>query len=305
MSHPHDYPRLRPVEALPGLTKDGTIVLRDPSGLAAGVLAVSPPVLALLARMDGKHRRLDLQAAFARHYGELLLSDELEGLLDQLDQAGFLEGEGFERYYAGLVQEYLEAPHRSLRDGNGFGAPGESLAAYLKEILDGADPRPTTPDQRLVGLIAPHLDYARGRPCYGASYRHLESGARPERVVILGTNHFGRSVSVVATAKAFATPWGVVPNDPAFLARIEEACGGSLRRGEFDHAREHSVELQVVWMHHLLGDGIRVVPFLCPDPCGPTGTAPPDGQGVDLRRFAETLGALIREDPTPTLRARI
>jgi AmmeMemoRadiSam system protein B len=153
----------------------------------------------------------------------------------------------------------------------------------------------------LVGLIAPHLDYPRGRPCYGAAYRLLRQGPRPERVVVLGTNHFGRSSAVVATAKPFETPFGVVPNDPGLLERLVSECSSDLFTYEFDHAREHSVELQVVWLHHLLGEGVRVVPFLCPDPCGPTGTAPADGSGVDLRHFAETLGRLIREEQVPTL----
>jgi AmmeMemoRadiSam system protein B len=303
MIHPNEYPRLRPVEVIPLAAKDGTVALRDPSGLAAGTLSVPPPVLSLLARMDGRHRRLDLQAAFVREYGELLLSDELDALLAQLDRAGFLEGEGFERYYASLVGEYRQAPYRPLRDRDGFGAPAASLGSFLDEILEehpDSGVNDGTP-KNLLGLIAPHLDFRRGRPCYGASYRLLRGGPPPERAVILGTNHFGRSPAVVATGKAFQTPFGVVGNDPEFLARLEAACGGCLTEWEFDHAREHSIELQVVWLHHLLGDSFRVVPFLCPDPSGPAGTAPLDGNGVDLRRFAEALGCLVREDEGSTL----
>jgi hypothetical protein len=155
--------------------------------------------------------------------------------------------------------------------------------------------------KRLVGLIAPHLDYARGRPCYGASYRLLRERPHPERVIVLGTNHFGRAGAVVGTRKAFDTPFGVVPHDPEFLERLEAACIGDLFPSELDHLREHSVELQVVWLRHLVGDRCRIVPFLCPDPCGPAGTAPRDGRGVDLRCFAEALGRLLREDPVPTL----
>ncbi|GAG01121.1 unnamed protein product, partial [marine sediment metagenome] len=45
---------------------------------------------------------------------------------------------------------------------------------------------------------------------------------------------------------------------------------------------------------------ITFVPFLCPSPCGPTGVRPFDGQGVDLRTFAETLRQCLDEDNTPT-----
>jgi MEMO1 family protein len=325
-AHEAALPRLRPVEVIPNATADGMVLLRDPSGLAAGMLAVGPPALAILALMDGQHRRIDAQAAFIRRFGQMLFTEELDALLDQLDRAGYLEGAGFESYYARLVEEYLAAAHRPVRDPDGFGVPAEALGAHLDEILEEAalgarlsalgpvvarrpassPPRaesqePGAGAKRLLGLIAPHLDYARGRPCYGASYRLLCDLPHPERVVILGTNHFGRAGAVVATRKPFETPFGVVPNDPEFLARLEVECGGDLFPNELDHLREHSVELQVVWLRHLLGASCRIVPFLCPDPCGPAGTAPRDGRGVDLRCFAEALGRLLREDPAPTL----
>jgi AmmeMemoRadiSam system protein B len=127
----------------------------------------------------------------------------------------------------------------------------------------------------------------------------------PHRIVILGTNHFGRSTAVVATGKDFETPLGRTATDTAFIERLELRCGvgcGDLRRHEFDHVREHSVELQVLWCQHLFGaERFKIVPILCPDPCGPTGTRPPDGQGVDLGEFAEALGRCIREDDADTL----
>jgi AmmeMemoRadiSam system protein B len=61
------------------------------------------------------------------------------------------------------------------------------------------------------------------------------------------------------------------------------------------------VELHAVWLHHLLGDQVRIVPFLCPDPSGPRGTLPGDEGAVDARDFALALGKLVREDPEPTL----
>ncbi len=77
---------------------------------------------------------------------------------------------------------------------------------------------------------------------------------------------------------------------------------GDLRAGELDHLHEHSIELQVAWLQHLFGaESFKIVPLLCPDPCGLTGTAPLDGRGVDLREFARALGALVDEDDADTL----
>jgi AmmeMemoRadiSam system protein B len=303
-----EYPCLRPVEAIPDPER-GRVVLRDPTQLASGILVVGVAELTLLSLLDGRRSHREIQGEYARQTGQLLFSTELEALLEELGAGGFLGGPPFEGYYEGLAAEYLQAPYRPLRDRDGFGAPAKSLGVYLDRALEeagrgGEGEKP--PSKRLAGLVTPHLDFPRGLPCYRDGYaalrRHegsLPSGAR--RVVILGTNHFGRSRSVVATSKDFETPWGVVPTDRPFLERLQAECGGSLAPYELDHLREHSIELQAVWLHHLFGDRVRIVPFLCPDPSGPRGTRAGDAEGVDLREFALALGHLVRQDPTPTL----
>ena len=111
----------------------------------------------------------------------------------------------------------------------------------------------------------------------------------------------GSPRSVVGTRKDFDTPFGVVPHDAAFMQRLDERCGADLCDREYDHAREHSVELQVVLLKHVLqGREFTMAPYLCPDVCGPTGTAPSDGRGVDLRGFAAALRAEIEASGVPT-----
>lgn len=294
----YENPRLRPLEAIPEPGRN-RMVLRDPTQLAAGVLVVGSVQFTLLSLLDGRSRR-EIQAEFARRCGQVLLSEELDGVLEQLNEAGFLEGSGFEAYYARLLREYQDAPYRPLRDADSYGAPAAQLPSYLDDALAAADDgAPARGD--LAAIIAPHLDFPRGLPCYADSYLRVRRSTPPRRVVVLGTNHFGRARSVVATGKDFQTPWGVVPTDRDFLAQLQAECGGNLMPYELDHLREHSIELHAIWLHHLLGDGFRLVPVLCPDPSGPRGTAPGDEGGVDLREFALALGALIRRDPEPTL----
>lgn len=266
---------------------------------------VGPEQFTLLTLLDGRHRDA-VRAEFADRVGYMLLSEELDALLDQLDRAGFLEGPGFEAFYAGLAREYHEAPHRPLRDPDSYGARAAELPRYLNAALSAAAearPKPAPPAAAgpLMGVIAPHLDFPRGLSCYADAYHRVQASARPRRVVVLGTNHFGRSRSVVTTDKDFQTHWGVVPTDREFLGRLQSMCGGSLSPYPLDHAREHSIELHAIWLRHVLGNDVRIVPALCPDPSGPRGTAPGDRGGVDLRDFALALGELIRADGVPTL----
>jgi hypothetical protein len=272
--------------------------VRDPGGLSSIVLTLSQPALYVMALMDGTNTCEDIQRKFLASFGEHLAIDMLQSMLEHLERAHFLEGSAFESYCQSLCDEYRNQPARPMRDAEAAGIVDGSGDLFEK-MLAGTEP--VVLPRPVVGLVAPHLDYRRGAPCYAAGYATLRDRLAPERVVILGTNHFGRSTSVVATASDFATPLGTTRSDIAFLERLEARCG-DLRTCELDHAREHSIELQVVWLQHLFGvDKFEIVPFLCPDPCGPTGTAPCDGRGVDLRDFAVALGELVAEDSRETL----
>ncbi|MCZ6652842.1 MAG: AmmeMemoRadiSam system protein B [Planctomycetota bacterium] len=293
-------PRLRPVEVQPHPDDtENMVLLRDPSALADGVLSMSLPALRVVSLMDGEHTCDQIREKFLQQTGQALPSEMLDKLLQALEESHFLEGAAFDGFYSDLVRDYQEAPTRPMNPIQGLGLDGGDLHHGLEQMFswqtNGQSRRP------IAGLIAPHLDYPRGQPCYQEAYAILAGQTHFERFVILGTNHFGRSTSVVATAKDFETPLGISAVDVPFLEQIEERCGQSIRKYEFDHQREHSLELQVLLLQHLFRTGsFRIVPVICPSPCGPTGTAPFDGDGVDLKDFAETLGHLIQEDDTPT-----
>jgi hypothetical protein len=273
----------------------------DPSAIATGRLTLSAASTFVISKMDGRHRRVDIQAEFMRRHGTMLFSDDLDQLIEQLDQARFLDGPTFEAHMAELTRQYRQGPSRPLRDTDSLGAKADQLGPFFDSLLGAADDAEQDPDGRVVGLVAPHLDFARGGPCYAAAYRDLAKRTPATRFVILSTNHFGRARAVVGTRKDFETPLGVVGHDAGFMRRLDERCGLDLCEMEYDHAREHSIELQVLLLQHVLADRpFVIVPFLCPDPCGPTGTAPSDGRGVDLDDFITALRAEIDADDTPT-----
>lgn len=265
--------------------------------MSTGVLTLSAATAQLVSQMDGRRSRVDIQADFMRRVGRMLFSDELASLIDQLDEARFLVSPAFEAHVEDLTERYRASEFRPIRGEDSLGAPAGRLAGYLDDLL-AVDPGTTSSgDGRVVGLVAPHLDYARGGPCYAAAYRDLAARTDATRFVILGTNHFGLSRSVVGTRKDFQTPFGIVPCDVELVDRLGRRCGADLCGGELDHAREHSIELQVVLLKHVLGDRpFTIAPFLCPDPCGPSGTRPADGRGVDLRVFAEALREEVSAD---------
>jgi len=309
MTDLHEYPKLRPVDVHPSRTHPGAYDLMDPSGIAPGRLTLSGATMFVVSLMDGRHRRVDIQAEFMRRQGSLLFSDDLDKLIAQLDDAHFLDGPAFEAHEAELTRQYRHAPFRPIRDKDSLGVPVDQLGAYFDSMLGAVERQDRNNDGHVFGLVAPHLDYARGGPCYAAAYRSLAERTDAARFVILGTNHFGSSPTVVGTRKDFETPFGVVPHDGAFMRRLDERCGADLCELERYHAQEHSIELQVLLLKHVLGDRpLMIAPYLCPNPCGPSDTAPSCGAGVSpvesigagLKNFAAALRKEVDADDVPT-----
>lgn len=305
LSEPSSLPELPQLRALEvaGRGNAGTVYLRDPTRLASGLLAVDRLQLHLLQLLDGTRTMAAIRGELARSTGVLVGLGELQALVRELDAAGYLEGPGFDRLYARHQAEWESAPHRRFQALHSLGCAPGTLAAHLEALLTDHGTPSLAGGGRVAGLVAPHLDYPRGSPAYAAAYTALRhsGGPPPARVVILGTNHTGRARSPVATRKDFATPWGVLRTDHDFLRRVESRCSGSLFPSELDHLHEHSIELQLPWLEYLLGPETRIVPLLCPDSTGPSGTAPGDPEGVDLRELAAAIRFAMLAEADPTL----
>ncbi len=291
-------PALRHIDLMPFRDGEGEVrfLLQDNSGVSSQPIAVSPAGYAVIAHLDGGHSVEDIQAVFKARFQQDIPADQIIGLVAALDEALMLNTARYAAAYDEHVAAYAAA---AARDNAANWGSGAEVRAEIETVLaDGAPP----PTEDVAGLIVPHLDYRRGAPCYADGYAVLDEVRPAERYVLLGTNHAGRSLSVVATGKDFATPLGLVKTDVAFIEELERRLGASIRTHELDHLREHSIELQVHILQVIQKDTpFEIVPILCPDPCGPTGTRPADGQGPDLGEFADALGAMVRETDRRTI----
>jgi AmmeMemoRadiSam system protein B len=75
--------------------------------------------------------------------------------------------------------------------------------------------------------------------------------------------------------------------------RLERKGGPVVRSEDYCHAVEHSIEFQVVFLQHILGPEIRILPILCGP--FPQRARPEDDEGV--RRFLDVLSELaVREE---------
>jgi len=297
-----NYPKIRPVEAFP-VDQDGgdMFAVCDPTGLAKAAISLSRPAMFILSLMDGEHSLGDIERVFREQTGLALSRPQLERMVQQLDNAHFLDSPGLAAYFEVMVEDYHGLAVRTSGDEASFGVGEGGLSEWVERMLAEGEASSPAPSGRLVGLIAPHLDLGRGRPAYAQAYGMFKTAPPPRRVVILGTNHFGRAGAPVATRKAFQTPLGTTNTDGAFIDALERQLDVDLCEDEFDHKNEHSIELQVLILQGILrADVFDIVPVLCHDPCGPTGIAPYEGKGADLYTFGQALGRAVRDDDTPT-----
>lgn len=268
-------PKLRPVDVFP-IELDGQrmICLRDPSGIADGpaVFPLDPAIAFLLESFDGEHTLGAIQLQFVRRFGTVILTEQIAELVHLLEQHGYLHGPAFEQRLETRRREYLELPERppTLTFGS---TPDEALGELKAQFRRDRD-HPLGPDglapdiesDSLRAVLAPHIDYFRGGYAYACAYQTLARGTSADVFVILGTIHRPMSIPFAATRKSYRTALGSLGIAEDFLEALQSRLPQcDLLADEFAHANEHSIELQVLYLQHVLkdrADAVRIVPIL-------------------------------------------
>jgi MEMO1 family protein len=292
-------PRLRmtldfmpsPFEDKPGL------VIRDPFHFSDATLIVPPALVECLEYFDGEHSGLDLRAHLVRITGDVQAGDLESNLLGALSEAGFLEDENFERRREEAERAFAEAPLRQPAHA-GTGYPGETgeLRSTFDEYLNGAK-RNGAANGRVLAIAAPHVSPFGGVEAYRAAYSALTPADAERTFVILGTSHYGHPERLGLTRKPFVTPFGETVTDTRLVDELESTLGAAALMEDYCHAIEHSIEFQVVFLQHLFGPKIRILPVLCGSYLRSIyeGGVPEEDENV--RRILGTLGEMgARED---------
>ena len=174
---------------------------------------------------------------------------------------------------------------------------------WMNKALEKAE-KPSF-DQLPKAIIAPHIDYPRGWINYANVYGRMRVCDRPDRIIVLGTNHFGQGTGVVGCDKGYTTPLGTCEVDSDLVSQLRFALGDKLFANRFDHEREHSIELQMMWIQHIFGadetgNFPKVFGALVHDPAVANGESY-DGNGVSLDQFVTAMKGCIKSLPGRTL----
>lgn len=288
-------PRLRSnLDFMPSPLRDRPgLMVRDPFRYSDATLIIPPPLVQCLELFDGQRTELDLRAALVALTGDLRVGELVESLVKGLSEAGFLEDERYEQLRARRLRDFAQAPVRdSSHAGSAYPEDPAALRAMLAGYMDGTDPAP----EPLVGVAAPHVSPEGGWECYREAYGALGPWGREKTFLILGTSHFGPAQRFGLTAKPFRTPLGEARTRADLVQRLAEWAPEAVISEDYCHAIEHSVEFQVVFLQHLYGPDICIVPILCGSLSGamPPGRKPEDD--AEIAQFLAALAELARRE---------
>ncbi|HUO63122.1 MAG TPA: AmmeMemoRadiSam system protein B [Terriglobales bacterium] len=264
-----DRPRLRALEAFP-IEQDGErlIGLRDPSGFTDQVILLPVPALDIVSLFDGARSVTEIhQVVRSRHGADVPGPEEIARFAERLDEAGFLDSEGFAARRRGIEDAWLAGSSRpAAHAGGAYAGNPEALKSQIDGFFVHADgpglPVPAAGAPRLRGLIAPHIDFHRGGPTYAWAYRALLERSDADLFVVLGTCHAGMADPFAVTLKAYDTPLGAADADRDFFDALSRRYGHDLLASEAAHRSEHSIEFQAVMLRRLVGRPFTILPVL-------------------------------------------
>src|SRR5258708_30093331 len=144
----------------------------------------------------------------------------------------------------------------------------------------------------LFAIAAPHVSPAGGWQSYRAAYGMLRPEHKDRTFVILATSHYGEPEKFGLTRKAFRTPLGDAQPDTAMVDWLARRGGAGVEMEDYCHSFEHTVELQVIFLQHVLGPGVKILPILV----GPFARSIYEGGDPEdedqVKAFFEALGEL-------------
>ena len=296
-------PALRPVESIvvPDKEHGRVLVLRDTQGVT-DVQAIVPPVLvAVVARFEGSLTCAEIAQEVSQEVGADVPVDVVVRLAAEFERGFFLEGSVFRTARARAERDFAEASVRpASHAGGAYHADARELGRYIeRSCLTKAEPVPAD-GSRMVALVAPHIDPWRGAAGYGAAYGALSAAlpSNAETFVLFGTSHAPMREPFALCRKSFATPLGEVDADrPSIDALAALAEGFDPYADQFNHKREHSLEFQVVFLKHLLGDRpARIVPILAGLGAHQARREDPD-RDPRVARFIDGVRAMVEARP--------
>ncbi len=243
---------------LSNISGENYYILRDPLGIFEENLVLSPESFFVLSMMNGENTIEDIRMKFFQMKGILPSYEEIYLLVQKFSNFGLLEDENFENIIKEKSKIMLSFGVREpVCSGTAYPSNLEDLKKFLKEIEEIETlKREKTPSF----ILSPHLDISLAKPAYAYAYKDLSLDT--DLVVIFGVAHQGLSTPLSHLPLPFKTPLGIIPINEEYSKKWIEEFGMPTPIDIFVHFKEHSVELQILFLQYFLGDKYKILTFL-------------------------------------------
>lgn len=266
---PRQYPVLRNLQFSPIKQGDEQyIVLWDPSGLSKDKLVLPLNYFFIIQHFDGQHSLAEIGTLYLKRFGEFLMPNKVEQLVDDLDRNLFLESDRTEAAKRQEQNVYRLAP---LRPAVFAGKSYEADGAKLKKQIDGFFTSPEGPDlkpsenqgKQIKGLVVPTFDLKTAGPTYAWAYKELQDAQQPDVCIVIGTANAGLANLFAVTDKDFESPLGVVEADKAILDRLKGLLPEFFTE-DVAHRSEQAIEFQLPFLqtNTRASKPVAIVPIL-------------------------------------------
>lgn len=275
-----------------GVQKEGKpyVGLRDPFMLVKETIVIPAKALSVIQRIDGESSAEEIANTTGAP------PDRVVDLLQRLDSVGLLWGPTSKRLEAEAVARIKSKGVFPIRTTGSLGENSEDCREQIEVwFAETEDPEFDSP---IKAIVAPHLDYDRGWPNYASAYFGWQDVQPPDRVVILGTNHFGNGDGVVLSTIGHSSPLGICPADTTVVGKLEERLGEGVTIDFLDHSVEHSIELHLPWLQYCFGD-VPIVAALIQNPI--IEMIDDDGERTSIDDFVVALQEILNEGGGETL----
>ncbi len=253
-------PAIRRVESRPYSARGVKgVVLHDRSRISRPMTLVGGE-LAAAQMMNGKRSFNEIYAELSKKVPQQTALAFVNGAGQRLNRGLYLNNIRYRTHYLALVKGFQKQEIREpVSRGTSYPMWEEETRALLNEWFPNRDTFPDPP----AAIVAPHIDYRRGKQGYISIYEQIRGLKGCKRFVILGTAHTSMARKFAVTKKDFRTSLGIVETDRSFIRKLAKKYPHPLFEDEFLHKSEHSVELQIPFLQHFFGSRIKIVPILC------------------------------------------
>src|SRR5664279_2986795 len=239
------------------------LFIRDPYRFSDAMLVIPPLLVECLECFDGLQTELHLRAALVTITGELEVGQLGQHLVETLSAAGFLEDAQYAEMEQARKREFAQAAVREpTHAGSAYPADPGEMRATMGQWMEGAQTQTQAQaNGDLFAIAAPHVSPQGGWQSYRAAYGMLRPEHKDRTFVILATSHYGEPETFGLTRKTFRTPLGDAPADTQLVDWLAARGGKGVEMEDYCHSFEHTVELQVIFLQHVLGPGVRILPI--------------------------------------------